>query len=142
MSYEFTDEMGEISGFGGGYEETCRMMLRAGMEWWDAHPQANPVFKGFRNVFGLITEENDDARALTAAIEAGAGEGGCTGAMHQAVVNACMFIKGHGWPAYVEEMKKRPPSGVQSPPRGCSPREAYDAGLAIGKRMREEDEEQ
>ena len=34
--------MDEVSGFGGKYEATVRSMIRAGLEWWDAHPTARP----------------------------------------------------------------------------------------------------
>ena len=41
MPYSFTPDMREISGFGGGYEQTCRNMLIAAVEWLDAHPDFN-----------------------------------------------------------------------------------------------------
>lgn len=105
MSYEFTPEMGEISGFGGGYEQCCRDMLKAGLEWLEAHPEAEPKFSGFKNVYGLIDEDNDDAKALTKAI-IDASKGEATGAMHHAVVESCMWIRRNGWERYVEEMSK------------------------------------
>jgi hypothetical protein len=101
--YVFTPEMGEISGFGGGYEEMCRTMLRAGMEWLDAHPEADPHFKGYQNVFGVTLDENADAKALSDAVVAPT-NGDCTGAMHQAVITACLFIRKNGWDEYVRQM--------------------------------------
>lgn len=106
MSYEFTKAMGEISGFGGGYEATCQNMLKAGMEWLDAHPNADPKFYGFKNIYGLIDEDNEDAKALSKAVVDGSG-GDCTGAMHQAVIYHCLVIRKHGWDYYVAEMSKR-----------------------------------
>lgn len=106
QGYEFTPEMGEISGFGGDYEAACRKMLKAGMEWFDAHPEADPKFTSFKQIFGLITEDNDDAKALSAAVVDASG-GDCTGAMHQAVINHCFFIHRNGWERYVEEMSKK-----------------------------------
>lgn len=111
--YVFTEDMGEISGFGGGYEQTCRNMLAAGMEWLDAHPAADPQFKGFQGVYGLISEENEDAEALSAAIVAGA-HGDCTGAMHQAVTSHCLFIRKNGWEAYCQKMRSREAEEAQS----------------------------
>ncbi len=105
QTYEFTNEMGEISGFGGGYEAACRQMLRQALEWWDAHPDADPQYQGFRNVFGLVADTNDDARALDKAMMANV-EGGPTGAMHQAVLGHTFFIRKNGWEAYVAEMSK------------------------------------
>lgn len=105
-TYRFTEDMGEISGFGGGYEQTCRNMLAAGIEWLDAHPDADPQFKGMRGVYGIINEENDDAKALSAAVIAAA-NGDCTGAMHQAVIGHCLFIKANGWEKYCAELRAR-----------------------------------
>lgn len=103
--YEFTKEMGEISGMGGGYEETCRNMLKAGLEWFDETPKADPKFKGFKNVYGVILEDNEDAEALSKAVVDGSG-GDCTGAMHQAVISAVLYVKKNGWGKYVEEMSR------------------------------------
>ncbi len=102
MAYEWTPEMGEISGFGGGYEETCRRMVRQGLEWWDAHPDANPQYKGFKNVFGLVTDENKDATDLDNAMMTGIDD--ATGAMHQACLSAIFFIRKNGWEKYQAEM--------------------------------------
>ena len=102
--YEFTEEMGEISGFGGGYEQCCRNMLKAGLEWLDANPESDPQFHGFENVYGGICEDNDDAKALSKAVVDAADD--CTGAMHQAVVSKILWIKKNGWDKYVEAMSK------------------------------------
>lgn len=104
--YSFTSDMGEISGFGGGYEQTCRNMLAAGLEWLDDHPEADPQFRGMEGVYGIIREENDDAKALSEAVVAGA-DGDCTGAMHQAVISSCLWIRKNGWEAYCESMRKQ-----------------------------------
>ena len=59
---EYTKDMGEISGFGGGYEEACRKMVLAGLDWFDANPDADPQFHGYEGIYGIITEDNDDAK--------------------------------------------------------------------------------
>ena len=100
--YEWTPEMGEISGFGGGYEKTCRDMLLAGLRWLDENPNAEPKFKG---VYGLISDDNEDAKALSYAITAVCDA--CTGAMHQAVVSHCLYIRKNGWDDYVKRMTER-----------------------------------
>lgn len=102
--YEFTEDMHEISGFGGGYEECCRRMLIAGIEWLDAHPNADPKFHGYKGIYGVITEDNADAKELSQAVIKATGDYGATGAMHQAVIGAAMYIKANGWEAYVKEM--------------------------------------
>ena len=102
---KFTEAMGEISGMGGGYEAGCQAMVLAGMAWLDAHPDADPHFKGFKGVFGVLADDNDDAKALTAAITSGTDD--CTGAMHHASVNHCMAYKRLGWDEYVRQLEER-----------------------------------
>ena len=104
--YTFTDDMGEISGFGGGYEQTCRNMLAAGLEWWDANPKADPRFQGYEGVYGILGEDNDDAKALTKAVIDASG-GDATGAMHQATISHVFFVRKNGWEKYCEEMRSR-----------------------------------
>jgi hypothetical protein len=105
--YVFTDDMREISGFGGGYEAACRAMVVAGLEWFDAHPAAKPEFHGFKGVYGILAEDNDDAKALSKAMVAAAEPlGGATGAMHQATVAHALKIREMGWDWYVVEMRK------------------------------------
>lgn len=107
MTREYTPEMGEISGFGGGYEAICRKMVLAGVNWLEANPTADPKFLGHRGVYGLLLEDNEDAKALSKAMTAVEVTGGdCTGAMHHATVSHVLFIKTHGWDKYVEEMTK------------------------------------
>jgi len=108
------DAMGEISGFGGGYEAVCRAMVLAGIAWLDAHPSSDPTFRGFKNVYGIAMEDNEDAQALTAAImdapvpgvQARAGDG-CTGAMHHAAVQHCLAYKRLGWDEYCKQLRER-----------------------------------
>jgi hypothetical protein len=98
--------MGEISGFGGGYEATCRAMAFAGMDWLDAHPDADPRFMGSKNIYGIIIEDNDDAKALTAAVIAAA-NGDCTGAMHQATISHALAYRRLGWDEYCRQLRER-----------------------------------
>ena len=100
--YQWLTGMGEISGMGGSYEQACRDMLFAGLKWWDEHPAADPHFHGYEGVYGIITEDNDDARELSKAITAVSE--GCTGAMHQAVVEHIMAIHKNGWEWYTAAM--------------------------------------
>lgn len=103
--YEFTKKMGEISGFGGGYEQTCRAMLKAGLEFWDNNPSLDPKYKGFKNVYGILADNNADAKKLDEAIVNAVND--MTGAMHQAVISSIFFIHKNGWEKYVEEMSGR-----------------------------------
>lgn len=110
-NYEFTASMDEISGMGGAYEARCRDMLRNALEWLDSNPDADPKIstlkKGDVEVYGIIREDNDDAKELSKVV-AGPSDGpGCSGAMHQAVMTAALWIHAHGWDEYVKRMRKQ-----------------------------------
>lgn len=100
----FTNDMREISGFGGGYEEACRKMVLAGLEWFDQHPEADPKYHGFKGVYGVIDEDSDDAKMLSQAVIGAVGD--CTGAMHQAAISHIFFIRKNGWNAYAAKMRE------------------------------------
>ena len=104
--FEWTEDMREISGFGGGYERTCRKMVSTGCKWLADHPAADPKFRGLKNVYGILVDDNDDARALSKAVT-DAAEGDCTGAMHQAAISHALFAHKNGWAAYQVKMRER-----------------------------------
>lgn len=106
MEKQWSEDMGEISGFGGGYEATCRAMVLAGIKWFDEHPEGDPKYMGFEGVHGIILEDNEDAKALTAAIIAASG-GDCTGAMHQACVSHAIAYRRLGWDEYCKQLRER-----------------------------------
>lgn len=101
----FTPEMAEISGFGGGYEGCCRKMVLAGLDWFDAHPDADPKFKSYNNIYGVLIDDNDDAKALSAAVVAGAGADGATGAMHQTCIYHVLHSRAVGWDVYCAQSR-------------------------------------
>ncbi len=108
--YEWQDGMSEISGIGGSYEAACRAMLKAGLEWWDTFPDANPRYRRLIEVYGLLVN-NDEAKDLDRAIQMGANSvdptGGMTGAMHHVIIDHIFYIKKNGWTKYVEVMSKK-----------------------------------
>jgi len=104
--YKYTDKCDEISGLGGEYEEGCKKMVISGLEWFDNHKDADPKFHGFKNVFGLIVEDNEDAKKLTDYMNA-AINGEATGAMMQGCLDHVKYAKQHGWDKYIELMEKR-----------------------------------
>ena len=106
--YKFKEGMGEISGFGGSYEKACRAMLDAGLRWFDDNPDANPQYKGFEGVYGILSEDNEDAKALSSAVTSVVDN--CTGAMHQAVASSVLFIRKNGWDKYVGAMSDKEPA--------------------------------
>ncbi len=97
-----------LSGFGGSYEAGCQALVLGGLDWLDEHPDADPQFGGFRNVFGIVQEENADAKALTKAMIAAADKvdanGGVTGAMHHQAVLHILHVRMVGWDTYLEEL--------------------------------------
>ena len=105
QEYAWRGGMGEISGFGGGYELTCRKMLRAGLRWMKENPDAEPQFKGYKGIYGIIDTDNEAAEQLSEAVVSASG-GDCTGAMHQAVISHCLMIAQHDWDWYCEQMSK------------------------------------
>ncbi len=105
LTYKFTPRMGQISGFGGSYEMTCRRMLNAGLVWLDDNPNANLVFKSNANVIGVVIDETEDDKELSDIIIKASGDD-CTGAMHQAVISRIMWIRNYSWKNYVEKMKE------------------------------------
>jgi hypothetical protein len=100
----FTNDMRQISGFGGGYEIACRQMVLAGLRWLDEHPNTDPQFRGYKNIVGVVSEENADAESLSTAVLSACD--GCSGAMHDAAINHVLWIKAHGWDEYVAEMNR------------------------------------
>lgn len=120
---EWTPDMGEISGFGGGYEAACRAMVKAGVEYWEMRdtsgesPKFDPHYKGFKGVFGLCIDDNVDAKALDEAmmnttmigpdgVAVRVGDG-ATGAMHQAAVNHIFGFRKLGAAEYVSTLRRR-----------------------------------
>lgn len=105
ISYRHTPDMGEISGFGGGYEDCCQDMLEAGVRWIHEHPTPDLAAHGYEGVYGLFVPDSEDAKALEEAIIGAAG-GEATGAMHHAVMSRCFWIAKNGWDAYCAELRK------------------------------------
>jgi hypothetical protein len=104
--YPWQEAMGEMSGFGGGYEDACRNMLYSGLAWLD-NQDPSPDLKGseYKGVTGIFNVESPDAKALEDAVLEG--EPGCSGAMHHAAMSACFYIAKNGWNKYVEAMIAR-----------------------------------
>lgn len=96
MKYTYTEDMAEISGLGGAYEQACRRMTLAGLAWAEHN---NWQFSG-------------DAVGLHEAIVAE--EPDCTDAMLGACSMHVMRILRVGWDVYVEDMiqAKRKKRGV------------------------------
>ncbi len=104
MKYKYTKEMREISGMGGGYEQACREMVLAGLEWLEKNPTAKLGWKVFKNVYGLTPDKTPDTEKMVDYMVDKSG-GDATGAMVQATLSHIWFIKNNGWEKYENEMK-------------------------------------
>ena len=104
MKYDYSKVKREISGFGGGYEDACRNMVIAGLEYLDANPDSDISYKEYKNIYGLTTGESEDCKKMEKAMLTV--NDGCSGAQMQASKGHIMFIHKNGWDKYVEEMNK------------------------------------
>lgn len=107
MSAEFDwTGLKEISGFGGGYEETCRKMVKAGVEWLRAHPGADLRATHTPGVFPDLWGGTPDFKAFQDAMVEGGGDGDCTGAQVCAATHHALLIHRKGWDEYAEMGRK------------------------------------
>lgn len=121
VSYRHTEEMGQISGFGGkddagqGYEDCCQDMLHAGVVWLKAHPDADLLMAQDPNITGLFESRTPETEELEKAVLEGSrgqpDENGethleATGAQMHNVMNRLFYIAGHGWDRYVAQVIK------------------------------------
>ncbi|KKM61294.1 hypothetical protein LCGC14_1533190 [marine sediment metagenome] len=106
MERAWTDDMGEISGFGGSYEESCRAMVLAGIEWLEEHPDASVRFQEI----DVISAETDEAKQfLDCLVETAESLGaGPAGAMVNFTTYRAMTAHKFGWEAYQGRMRDRP----------------------------------
>ena len=104
--YRHTPDMGEISGFGGGYETACQNMLEAGVRWLVAREKPAALTSTVNpQTYGVLTPSSADAQELSRVVVAAAPD--CSGAMHQAVMSRLHFIAANGWDAYCAELRTR-----------------------------------
>ena len=106
QSFRHTPDMGEISGFGDGYEQCCQDMLEAGVRWLNEHRQADVQVLVSPQIYGVIREGTPDTEALSKVV-LDAAKGEATGAMHHAVMARLSYIAANGWDAYCAEVRKR-----------------------------------
>lgn len=97
--------MGEISGFGGGYEQCCQDMLEAGVTWVVNHPQADLRVMTLANVYGVHRSDTEETQELEEVVAAAA-KGEATGAMVQAVMMSLMIIHQEGWSRYCAKRRQ------------------------------------
>ncbi len=115
MIYRHTPDMGEISGFGGPYEEQCQTMLAAGARYIaTANRKLNLTFDTNENVFGIIIPNSQDAEDLYNVVLHSV-ERNCTGAMMHAVIQRLQYINNKGWDDYCRELREHPDEEEHDP---------------------------
>ena len=90
---EWTDDMREISGFGGAYEEACREMVRAAVGAMLAIGEPRPVRR-----------DDPDFVKIEAAMMGAVPD--CDGAMFCASFIHAAYIWHNGWSAYCAESRR------------------------------------
>lgn len=103
--FRHTEDMGEISGFGGVYEQACQDMLEAGCKWIESNKSADLEGHSYSGVYGMLVTDSDDAKAMEAAVTAACED--CSGAMHHAVMSRLFYIAKNGWDKYCAEVRAR-----------------------------------
>jgi DNA-directed RNA polymerase subunit N (RpoN/RPB10) len=103
--YQYTDKCAEISGFGGGYEDACRKMVIAGMEWMDEHPNANMNIATFNGIPELTLPRTDDAQELENVMN-DAVEGCCSVHMIQLSIGCLLCARRLGWDTYIRRLEE------------------------------------
>lgn len=112
MAYEWSEDMAGVSGDDTGtYELGCRAMVKAGLEWWDRHPDADPRMPGL----GGASEANEDALALKASMVAAVFQSSTTsGLMVRGCLAAVLWVRRNGWEAYCDRLRARKASGQET----------------------------
>lgn len=94
----------DISGFGGGYEAVCQLMLLRGRAWLKEHPDFDfGVYKQCKMVFGLCAATTDQSRELDNVLCAGVD---VTGAMHHALIFHLAYIHKHGYDEWLARAER------------------------------------
>lgn len=104
MEYKHTKDMGEISGFGGGYEALCQQMLHNGVTFLAERSRTDVRVLESPNLYGIVKLEGDDAEALESAVMQDIED--ATGAMHHAVMSRLAYINKNGWDDYCGTLRE------------------------------------
>lgn len=97
----FTEDMNEVTGFGGFYERCCRAAIVAGTEWWLKHRDEpfNPE-KLQRAIFeALVARDNGTKARLGEEL---------TATQMAVILHHLRYIATHGWSAYRKCMSEAP----------------------------------
>jgi hypothetical protein len=101
--FRFTDEMSEVTGFGGIYESYCRAGICTGAEWCAQHPNADLRDIGTAReltltIFHTILVCNDGSVGML-------GEE-LTLPQTQLIADHVLYIAAHGWNDYEQKMAR------------------------------------
>jgi hypothetical protein len=103
--YQYTDKCRKMFCYGQVYEDACRRMVIAGMEWLDEHPDADIKIDTYNRIFDMTVPMADDIKKLEDVMSASA-ECGNAGNVIQDTVNHVLYARKIGWDAYIREWEK------------------------------------
>jgi len=104
QQYEWTDEMAEISGFGGEYELSCRKMITTGLEWLEDNDGPIAEFSTGHNVTARIDEGTEATGELRAHMASAVDVDPSPSMLHLCVKQA-LYAQEIGWDAYVTRLR-------------------------------------
>jgi hypothetical protein len=96
----------DISGMGGGYEDTCQAMLIAGKKWLAKHPEFSfDDYKSYKNVVGVVIPPDTELAKELDKVLSKAALGDMTGAQHQAVISHLAYIHNNDEEKWIQELR-------------------------------------
>ena len=102
----------DMSGMGGGYEQTCQRMLWLGLQMIGLWPE--DTWKGvysYQGVYGLVdTHASKEIQALEDVWRSDPeiSKGGMTGAQHQCVLSHLQYLHKNGYEKWLDVFKNTP----------------------------------
>ncbi len=101
----WTEDMGEISGFGGAYEDACRQMLWQGLLYLEGlgKEEADSLAKTARWTSSFLWHKNPALKAFDEAI---CGDVDPSGAMFGAAVGIILYVWENGWEKFQEARRE------------------------------------
>lgn len=95
----------DMTGFGGGYERACQLMLQAGIKYLENKPNFIWDYKEFKSVYGIAYSDSEHAKRLDAVLME-ACNNDCSGAMHQCVIGHLRYIHQNGREKWLANFKE------------------------------------
>ena len=101
--YNWTEDMREISGFGGIYENNCRKIISESLKWIDENNKKISI-ANYQQIYGVSRLDSNAQELEVYLASLGLNY---TGAMLQACFNHIMLIQEIGWEEYKKQSRER-----------------------------------